>query len=67
MLTYGPSSNIFMGQIGPFIDMYIRRTVLNGSNPLKRSLSQGDIFQFTIYDCKVQKKIRIFLELAWVV
>ena len=32
MLTYGPSSNTFMGQIGPFIDMYIRRTVLNGSN-----------------------------------
>ena len=51
MLTYGPSSNILMGEIEPFIDMYIRRTVLNGSNLFKSSLSRGDIFQFQIDDC----------------
>ena len=53
MLTYGPSCNILMGQIGPFIDMYIRRTVLNGSNPIKSPLSRGDNFQFKIYDCRL--------------
>ena len=53
MLTYGPSSNTFMDQIGPFIDMYIRRTVLNGSNPIKNSLNRGNIFHFKIYDRNV--------------
>ena len=56
MLPYGPSSNIFMGQIGPFIDMYIRRTILDGSNPIKNSLSRCDIFQFKIYDCNVKTR-----------
>ena len=46
MLTYGPNINTFMGQIGLFIDMYIRRTILNGSNPIKRSLNRGNIFHF---------------------
>ena len=48
MLTYGPGSNIFMGQIGPFINMYSRQTVLNGSIPIKISLSRGNIFQLKI-------------------
>ena len=57
MLTYGPSSNTFMGQIGSFIDMYIRWTVLNGFNPIKSSLNRGNIFLLKIYDRNV--------ELAW--
>ena len=44
MLTYSSNKNKFMGQIRPFIDMYIRRTILNGSNPNKSSLNRGDIF-----------------------
>ena len=65
MVTYGPSSNTFMGQIGPFIDMYIRRTVSNGSNPIKSSLNRCNIFHFQIYDRNAcTRKIVIFLELA---
>ena len=44
MLTYSPNKNSFMGEIRPFIDMYIEGTILNGSNPIKKSLNQGDIF-----------------------
>ena len=53
-----------MGQIGPFIDMYIRRTVLNGCNPIKRS--SRSIFlssKFMIVTFR-QEKIMIFLEFA---
>ena len=33
-----------MGHIGPFINMYNRRTVLDGSNSIKSSLGRGEIF-----------------------
>ena len=56
MLTYSPSSNLFMGQIGPFIDMYIRRTVLNDSNPIKRSLSRSDILGQNLSLYRLDKK-----------
>ena len=45
-----------MGQLGPFITMYIRRTVLNGSNPIKSSVGRGNIFQLKIYDYKLQTR-----------
>ena len=65
MLTYGPGINIFMGQIGSFINMYIRRTVLNGSIPInKSSLSGGDIFRIFFIIVMLNKKILIFLEFA---
>ena len=40
--------NVFMGQIGPFINMNSRRTVSNDPIPIKNSLSQGDIFRLKI-------------------
>ena len=55
MLTYSHNKNTFMCQIRPFIDMYIRRTILNGSNPNKNSLNRGDTFHF------LSKKGRLLL------
>ena len=46
------TSDIFLGQIGPFINIYSRRTVLNGPIPIKSSLNRGDIFTFKIYNCR---------------
>ena len=47
--------------------MYFRRTVLSGSNPIKSSLSQGDIFSsnfFTFLTFRQENLLVIFLELA---
>ena len=62
MLTYGPGSNILMGQRGLFINMYSRQPVFNGSIPFK---SRGHISQLKMYNCNVrQEKVLIVLELA---
>ena len=50
MLTYGPGSNIFVDQKRPFIHIYFRQTILSGSNPIKSSLSRGDIFSSKNFD-----------------
>ena len=47
-LTYGPDIRIFIDQIRPFIHMYIRQTVLNGSNPIKISMNR-------CYNLSIQK------------
>ena len=50
--AYGPGINIFVDQIRPFIHMYFRRTILSDSNPVKSSLSRGDIFNSKKIDFK---------------
>ena len=52
MLTYGPGSNIFVDQKRPFIHIYFRQTILSGSDPIKSSLSRGDIFSSKNFDFK---------------
>ena len=43
ILTYGPNNDVFIDQIGPFIHIYFRRTILSGPKPIKSYLSRGDI------------------------
>ena len=43
ILTYGPNNDVLIDQVGPFIHIYFRRTILSGPKSIKSSLSQGDI------------------------
>ena len=38
ILTYGPNNDVLIDQIGPFIHIYFRRTILSGPKPIKSSL-----------------------------
>ena len=43
ILTYGLNNDVLIDQIGPFIHIYFRRTILSGPKPIQSSLSRGDI------------------------
>ena len=47
-LTYGISIGIFYRPNKTIIEMYNRRTILNGSNPMKSSMNRG-------YNLSIQK------------
>ena len=43
ILTYGPNNDVLIDQIGPFIHIYFRRTILSGPKHINSSLSRGNI------------------------
>ena len=40
ILTYGPNNDVLIDQIGPFIHIHFRRTILSGPKSIKSSLSR---------------------------
>ena len=42
-LSAAPNNDVLIDQIGPFIHIYFRRTILSGPKSIKSSLSRGDI------------------------
>ena len=43
ILTYGPNNDVLIDQIGSFIHIHFRQTILSGPRSIKSSLSRGDI------------------------
>ena len=65
ILTYGPNNDVLMDQIGPFIHIYFRRTILSGPRSIKISLSRGDIlFENFIFLIFQTRNLVAFLEQA---
>ena len=56
ILTYGPNNDVLIDQIGPFIHIHFRRTILSGPRSIKSSLSRGNIlfenFIFLIFQTR---------------
>ena len=65
ILTYGPNNDVLIYQIGPFIHIYFRRTILSGPKPSESSLSRGDIlFENFIPPVFQTRNLVVFLEWA---
>ena len=65
MLTYGPNNDVLIDQIGPFIHIHFRQTILNGLRSIKSSLSRGDIlFENFIFLIAQTRNLLAFLEKA---
>ena len=65
ILTYGSNNDVLIDQIGPFIHIYFRRTILSGPKPIKSSLSQGDILFENFISLVFQtRNLVVFLEWA---
>ena len=43
ILTFDPNKDVLIDQIGPFIHIHFRQTILSGPRSIKSSLSRGDI------------------------
>ena len=56
ILTYGPNNDVLKDQIGPFIHIYFRRTILSGPKPIKSSLSRSDILYKFYFSSFLDKK-----------
>ena len=65
MLTYGPTNDVLIDQIRPFIHIHFRRTILSGPRSIKSSLSRGDIlFEIFILLIFQTRNLMAFLEKA---
>ena len=65
ILIYGPNNDVLIDQIGPFMHIHFRLTILSGPRSIKSSLSRSDIlfenFVFLIFQTR---NLVAFLELA---
>ena len=62
ILTHGPNNDVLIDQIGPFIHIHFRRTILCGSRSIK---SRGDIlFENLIFLIFQTRNLVAFLERA---
>ena len=63
ILTYGPNNDVLIDQIGPFIHIYFRRTILSGPKPIRNYLSRGDILLENCISLVFQtRNLVVFLE-----
>ena len=70
ILTYGPNNDVLIDQIGPFIHIYFRRTILSGPRSIKSSLSRGDNFIFLIFQKRnlvafIEQAVKIRITQLW--
>ena len=63
ILTYGPNNDVLIHQIGPFIHIYFRQTILSRPKPIK---SRGDIL-FEIFFSLVFQARNLVVFLEWAV
>ena len=65
ILTYGPNNDVLIDQIGPFIHIHFRPTMLSGPRSIKSSLSRADIlFENCIFLIFRTRNLVAFLERA---
>ena len=65
ILTYRTNNDVLIDQIGPFIHIHYRRTILSGPRSIKSSLSRGDIlFENFIFLVFQTRNLVAFLEWA---
>ena len=63
ILTYGPNNDVLIDQIGPFIHIHFRRTILSGPKSIKSSLSRGDILFEDFFSLVFQtRKLVVFFK-----